>query len=124
MRHGPIHRRASRLGCSDVQDTATWFCSKLGFEPLFADDDEAPGYGGVGRDGIEIHLQWHSSAEWESMSGSVYRFLVDDPDQLYEEYLRAGVIATGTDVTDTSWGTREFGLYDPSGNALFFYRDR
>lgn len=108
----------------DVLATANWFCLKLGFEPLFFDEEESPNYGGVGRDGIEVHLQWHSAEEWESMTGSAYRFLVDDPDALFEEYRAAGVQPPAMIVADTTWGTREFGLYDPNGNALFFYCNR
>ncbi len=58
------------------------------------------------------------------MSGSVYRFLVTDPDALHFEYATAQVLPDGKTVEETDWGTREFGLYDPDGNALFFYRDR
>jgi hypothetical protein len=48
------------------------------------------------------------------------RFLVEDPDALFNE-------STGqcnpNSVHDTSWGTREFALYDLDRNALTFYRD-
>jgi len=35
----------------------------------------------------------------------------------------SSAIPEGKQVQDTTWGTREFGLYDPNGNALFFYRN-
>lgn len=111
------------LDVRDVRLTAQWFCSRLGFEPLFADDDDEPLYAGIGRGPVEIHLQWHGEDEWATMSGSVYRFVVDDPDALHAEYLDRDVLPPGKVVADTEWGTREFGLYDPDGNALFFYRD-
>jgi len=57
------------------------------------------------------------------MSGSAYRFLVDSPDVLWEEFRRTGAVDAGSIVADTGWGTREFGLYDLDRNALFFYRD-
>lgn len=113
------------LDVRDVRASAAWYCEHLGFEPLFADDDTEPAYGGIGRDGVEIHLQWHSDEEWAAgLKGSAYRFLVDDPDALLAELGRTSRILAERSVTDTDWGTREFGLYDPDGNALFFYRDR
>lgn len=110
------------LSVRDVRRTARWFCEHLGFEPLFADNDENPRYAGVGRDGLELHLQWHSADEWSAgLQGAAYRFLVDEPDALFLEF--GAVLPPQKQVADTPWNTREFGLYDPDGNALFFYRD-
>ncbi len=111
------------LSVRDVRASAQWYCAHLGFEALFADDDQ-PMYGGIGRDGVEIHLQWHSEQEWaDGLVGCAYRFLVDDPDVLFDEIATRSDVLAGRSVTDTSWGTREFGLYDPDRNALFFYAD-
>jgi uncharacterized glyoxalase superfamily protein PhnB len=49
------------------------------------------------------------------------RFVVDDPDALYEEYKDKGVFYEGTRLANTPWGTREFALYDLDRNALTFY---
>ena len=51
------------------------------------------------------------------------RFLVEDPDALFNEYRERGVECTATGIRDTPWGTREFALYDLDRNALTFYRD-
>ncbi|MCR9246174.1 MAG: VOC family protein [bacterium] len=113
------------LAVRDVRKTARWFCDHLGFRPLFADNDAEPRYAGIGRDDVEIHLQWHGEEEWAAgLCGAAYRFLVDDPDALFEEAFQTGAVPPGKQVDDTDWGTREFGLYDPNGNAVFFYRDR
>ncbi|MEM6990964.1 MAG: VOC family protein [Myxococcota bacterium] len=113
------------LSVRDVRKSARWFCERLGFSPRFADNDEDPRYAGVVRDGVEVHLQWHGPDEWAAgLDAAAYRFVVDDPDALHAEYAAAGVLPAGKVVEDTAWGTREFGLYDPDGNALFFYRDR
>lgn len=110
------------LNVRDVRASARWY-TQLGFEPAFADDDDHPTYGGIRCDGVELHLQWHSEQEWlDGVDGNVYRFLVDDPDALFSRLDEA--LVEGRAVSDTAWGTREFGLYDPDGNALFFYRDR
>ncbi len=113
------------LSVADVRASARWYCDNLGFSPLFADDDAEPRYAGIGRDGLVLHLQWHSKQEWDDgLDGAAYRFLVDDPDAMYAEVADRDVLPPGKVVADTPWGTREFGLYDPDGNALFFYRDR
>jgi catechol 2,3-dioxygenase-like lactoylglutathione lyase family enzyme len=110
------------LNVRDVRRAARWY-SQLGFDPIFADNDERPTYGGIRRDDVELHLQWHSEQEWsDGLDGTAYRFLVDDPDALRATFAKDLIAAR--EVTDTAWGTREFGLYDPDGNALFFYRDR
>lgn len=112
------------LNVRDVRKSAQWY-AQLGFTPLFADDDNDPKYGGVGRDNVEIHLQWHSAQEWaDGVDGNAYRFLVDDPDTLWIEISEHTDLLQDRVVADTEWGTREFGLYDLDGNALFFYRDR
>ena len=114
------------LNVRDVSASAQWYGSNLGFVALFADAGDDPKYGGIGRDGVEIHLQWHSIEEWsDGLQGSAYRFLVDDPDVLFAEFaMRTPGILERKTVSDTEWGTREFGLYDPDGNALFFYKNR
>ena len=50
------------------------------------------------------------------------RFLVEDPDMLFNEYRQRGVECNSDGVRDTPWGTREFALYDLHRNALTFYR--
>jgi hypothetical protein len=51
------------------------------------------------------------------------RFLVEDPDALFNEYRQHGVECILNSIHDTLWGTREFALYDLDRNALTFYRD-
>ncbi len=51
------------------------------------------------------------------------RFLVDDVEQLYDEFRDKGVFHRRTAIRDTSWGTREFAFFDLYGNGLTFYRD-
>ena len=51
------------------------------------------------------------------------RFLVENPDALFNEYRQRGVECNPNGVRDTPWGTREFALYDLDRNALTFYRD-
>ncbi len=112
------------LNVRDVRASGQWYGHHLGFEGLFVDAGDEPNYGGIARGNVELHLQWHSADEWANgLLGSAYRFLVDDPDALFDEIVGRSNILDGRQVADTEWGTREFGVYDPDGNALFFYRN-
>jgi len=95
------------------------FYAQLGFEEVFRDDDHAPKFAMVARDAACLAMQWH---DYEGVAGDrpVLRFPTQDVDTLSEEF--AGV-ADRTEVTDTSWGTREFHVRDPDGNGLQFYAD-
>lgn len=110
------------LGAHDVAATVAWYVDKLGFSRLFDDGGAPVRYAGVQRDGVELHIQWHDVESFAGPDGDcpAYRFLVNDPDALFTEYNAKGV--TASPVRDTPWGTREFGVYDPNGMALSFYR--
>ena len=107
----------------DVTAAIEWYHERLGFELIFVDDEDDPGYAGMRRDGAEVHFQWHDPEERKNKEGLQLRFFVADPDALHAEFLANSTIGPGQPVHETGWGTREFGLYDPEMNALFFYRD-
>ena len=111
------------LPVRDVTAAIEYYTRKLGFEWKFQDSKENPRYAGVGRDNIEIHLQWHDSADFKSVEKLSLRFVIDDVDALFEEYQTQDVFHARTALQDTSWGTREFAFYDRDGNGLFFYRN-
>ncbi len=99
------------------------FYTQLGFYFAFSDSAAEPMYAGIRRDGVELHLQWHDSAEWNYPNDRpTYRFVVEAVDQLAEEF-KAIQNLDRTEVQDTAWGTREFHVRDPDGNGLQFYRD-
>jgi catechol 2,3-dioxygenase-like lactoylglutathione lyase family enzyme len=110
------------LPVRDIQ-SAVKFYGKLGFQLAFEDQSKPRRYAGVRRDGVGIHLQWHSQAEFEHCRASVgmLRLMVDDPDALYGEYSSKGLLDKNKQILNTGWGTREFGLFDPDGNGLTFY---
>lgn len=106
------------------------FYEALGFRRAFVDDPDDPGYAGVVREGVELHLQWQDEAQWAAdVDRPTYRFRVDDVDGLHAELVERGAVdpdgAGGgpwATPSDTPWGTREFHLRDPGGNGLQFYR--
>jgi catechol 2,3-dioxygenase-like lactoylglutathione lyase family enzyme len=113
------------IGTRDMRRAIAFYTEKLGFKLAFGADGvaefdaEHPNYVGYRRDGVALHMQF----QYEHEMGTIrLRFLVEDPDALYAEYRERGVECSRSGVQDTSWGTREFALYDPDRNSLTFYR--
>ncbi len=112
------------LGARDVAATVHWYVERLGFTCRFDDGGAPIRYAGISRDGVELHLQWQDDRYFPPPGDDApsYRFLVDDPDALHAECTgRRGLSLTAT-LRDTPWGTREFGMYDPNGHGLHFYK--
>jgi catechol 2,3-dioxygenase-like lactoylglutathione lyase family enzyme len=105
------------LGTRDLQKAIDFYTDRLGFKLAFGD---ASNYAGLRRDAAEVHIQFQYEHE---MSTTRLRVFVDDPDALYEEYKPKEVFHEGTHLASTSWGTREFAIYDLDRNALTFYRN-
>ena len=116
------------LASKDVEASVQFF-RDLGFTLLFQDMPQAPKYAGVGRDNVELHIQWADPEQWAyPVDRPVYRFIVSDVDALYREFVRSGRINAETSQgspwaapANTPWGTREFHLRDPGQNSLQFY---
>ncbi|MBL9114576.1 MAG: VOC family protein [Verrucomicrobiaceae bacterium] len=107
------------VGTRDIQRAIDFYTKRLGFHLAFGGSDDPPNYVGFRRDSVELHMQFQFEHE---MSHIRLRFLVEDPDALFNEYQGTGVeFASG--IRDTTWGTREFALYDLDRNALTFYKD-
>jgi len=108
------------LGTRDIKRAIEFYTRKLGFRLAFGDKTDPPNYVGFRRDAVELHMQF----QFEHEMGTIrLRFLVEDPDTLFNEYRVRGVECTPSGIRDTPWGTREFALYDLDRNALTFYRD-
>jgi catechol 2,3-dioxygenase-like lactoylglutathione lyase family enzyme len=108
------------LGTRDLERAIQFYVDRLGFTLAFRDGSVPTNYVGFRRDRVELHMQF----QYEHEMGTIrLRLVVDDPDALYEEYKDKNVLREGTQVRDTSWGTREFAIYDLDRNSLTFYRD-
>ena len=108
------------LGTRHIQRAMGFYTQQLGFKLAFGDNADPPNYVGFRRDAVELHMQF----QFEHEMGSIrLRFLVEDPDALFNEYRQRGVECTPNAVQITPWGTREFALYDLDRNALTFYRN-
>jgi catechol 2,3-dioxygenase-like lactoylglutathione lyase family enzyme len=107
------------LGRRDIQRAIAFSTQQLGFRLAFGDKADLPNCVGFRRDAVELHMQF----QFEHEMGTIrLRFLVNDPDGLFNEYRQRGVECNPNSIHDTSWGTREFALYDLDRNALTFYR--
>ena len=111
-------------------DASVAFYRRLGFALAFQDTTGSPRYAVVARDGCDLHLQWQHSSQWEHPHDRpTDRFVVDDVDQLFQEFQLAGALPAASlpgspwaHPGDTPWATREFHVLDPDGNGLQFYR--
>ena len=112
------------LGARDVAATVQWYVERLGFTCAFDDGGATIRYAGISRDGVEIHLQWQDERYFPAPGedAPAYRFLVDDPDTLHAECTGQRGLRPTAALRDTPWGTREFGVYDPNGHGLHFYK--
>jgi catechol 2,3-dioxygenase-like lactoylglutathione lyase family enzyme len=107
------------LGTRDIQRAIEFYTQQLGFSLAFRDDADSPNYVGFRRDAVELHMQF----QFEHEMGIIrLRFLVTDPDALFNDCQQRGVECTPNNLRNTPWGTREFALYDLDRNALTFYR--
>lgn len=117
------------LGARDVQISIQFF-QDLGFRLIFQDTAEEPRYAVLTRDQVELHLQWADPGQWAHPTDRpAYRFIVNDVDALYREFVASGRVNADTSQgspwaapANTPWGTREFHLRDPGQNSLQFYR--
>ena len=116
------------LGATNV-DEMVQFYDLLGFAVIFQDAPINPKYVAVRRDGVELHIQWADKCQWAyPIDRPAFRFVVTDVDEIYQEFVKSGGVHSDPNQgspwaspKDTSWGTREFHLRDPSQNSLQFY---
>ena len=112
------------LGARDVPLAVAWYVERLGFTCTFDDGSAPVRYAGIRRDAVVLHLQWQDDRYFPAPGDDApaYRFLVDDPDVLYAECTGRRGLSPTTTLRNTPWGTREFGVFDPNGHGLHFYK--
>lgn len=76
------------IGTRDIKRAIEFYTQRLGFQLAFGDKTDPPNYVGFRRDAVELHMQFQFEHE---MSRIRLRFLVDDPDALFNEYRECGV---------------------------------
>ena len=112
------------LPVKDVSVSVMFYVEKLGFQLSFLDGEKEPKYAGIVRDEIEIHLQWHDKKEWIiGIDRPMLRIVVDNIEELFEEYKTKSVFHKQTALKNTAWKTLEFAFYELDYNGLTFYKD-
>ena len=108
------------LPSSDIARDITWYKEKTGFEAAFYDNM----YAVLRRENLCIHLQWHADTESDPLlGGSVIRVFVNNIQSCFDEFVERGTVTKNKFVTNTPWGTNEFGFFDLNKNAIFFFED-
>src|SRR5882757_4913022 len=101
-----------------------FYCDKLGFTRQWeyrpAAPAEDPGYLGLRRDGVWLHV---SSFSGDGVAGGVASFYVREVDALFAEFTARGV-PIELAPCDQSWGNREMYVRDADGNSLRFIQPR
>ncbi len=88
------------------------------------------------RDTVEIHLwqaddeSWRTRSKGEPVCSGAESFIsgtascriaVSGVDELYTRLQQAKVIHPNAHISNTEWGTREFGVTDPDNNLITFF---
>ncbi|MEO7530856.1 MAG: hypothetical protein ABIS69_05575 [Sediminibacterium sp.] len=108
------------LPSSDIARDVAWYNQKTGFEAVFYDSM----YAVLKRDNIYIHLQWHADTEDDPLlGGSVIRIDVKNIRVLFDEFVKRGTVDETKFISNTPWGTNEFGFFDLNKNAIFIMED-
>ena len=102
------------LPASDIEESVTFYQSKLGFSLAF----QYPQYAGVQAGPIQIHF-WHCE-DLEIPKSTSCRVNVMGVDALYQEALKQGVVHPNGPIENKPWGFREFTVIDCCGNAIIF----
>lgn len=112
------------LSTTNVVRDIAWWEEKAGFKKVFVGENlpnGKVGYGAVERQGICLHLQYHSNYPGDRVERSAIRIEVQNIQPLFEEMVSRGTVKPDAFREKTDWGTREFGFYDLPGNAIFFF---
>ena len=107
------------LHVSDPHSAESFYCQRLGFKKTFdyrPFGESGPCYFGIVRDGVMVHL---SSFSGDGVAGNAVALIVDNIDELYEEFVQKG-ITIDLEPTDQSWGNREMYIKDGDNNSIRF----
>ena len=103
-----MHTAIPVLLSLDLPATVRFYTSTLGFTCRYQEE----GFAILQRDSIEIHFT--ACAEQHLVDWSSCRVGVTGIDELYTEYAQRGILHPNSKLHDTHYGTREFGIVDPT----------
>ena len=102
---------------SSATHTARIYTQQLLFKLAFGDKADPPNYVGFQRGAVELHMQFQFEHEMETIR---LRFLVEDPDALFSEYVNGALSAIPTTFTILRGGranlpsTTSIAMHSPS----------
>jgi catechol 2,3-dioxygenase-like lactoylglutathione lyase family enzyme len=121
---------------ADVQRSLAFYGDVLGFDVVHAEGEFAL----LRRDDASLTLWGATDESWRErldperpvcsggesfIAGTAsFRVRVEGVDELYAHCKEAGVVHPNGHISDTDWGTREFGVLDPDGNLVGFWEAR
>ncbi len=124
------------LPTADVARSKQFYTDVLGFGEVASDD----GFALLRRDGATISIWGATDESWREkldpekpVCSGAESFIagtascsieVTGVDELYEYCKEREVVHPNGHVRDTEWGTREFVILDPDGNAVSFWERR
>ncbi len=109
-----ITKACPLLASADISASTAWYRDKLGFSVKLALNE----YGIVERDHVELHF-WLCKERHIAENTSAY-IRVEGIDDMHRAMQPAGEGGRITEVSNRSWGMREFYVIDPDGNLLRF----
>jgi len=117
------------IKCSDIQASLTFYTEVLDFMIKVAPDTDEnvfmSKYALLNRDNDNVHL---SSHEGDGVFGNLIYVRVENVDKLYRDYISRGLNTEHPDdypaltieLTEQTWGMKEFSVRDPDGNKITF----
>lgn len=121
------------LPVKDMGRSVAYYLDKLHFTLIHREDSFAI----LHRDAVDIHLWAATDESWRERGGeppivsgaesfiagtASCRIGVQGVNELYQIYQPLGILHPNGEITDTPWGTREFGVLDPDNNLITFYQ--
>jgi len=104
------------LASLDIQRSAEFFVSKLGFTK----DHVAQGeYGIVSNGPVQIHFWACTDRHIAEATGC--RVQVQGIEGLHAKCASNAIVHPNAPLTGKPWGTKEFAILDPDGNLVTFY---
>lgn len=108
------------LPSANIARDVEWYKKQTGFEAYYQDHM----YAVLFREEMVIHLQWHADTKDDPLlGGSVIRIVVNEIQQIFDEFVGRGTIAKEALKLNTPWQTNEFGFNDLNRNAVFITAD-
>ena len=104
------------LASLDIERSAAFFVSKLGFAKVHVDQGS---YGIVANGPVQVHFWACDDRRIAEATGC--RIQVRDIEPLFRRCESQAIVHPRAPLASRPWGTREFAILDPDGNLVTFF---